>query len=338
MALRPAARPVLPQPLPGQTLTEARPSEPRSLADGDTLHLTAELVARTIGGRRYTMYGFNGQYPGPRLTVRQGTSVVVDFVNHLDQPTSIHWHGVRLDNAFDGTVGLTQSAVPSGGRFIYRVRFPDAGVYWYHPHVAEEMQQNLGLFADIVVLPAHGVAATRANREEVLILDDLLIGPTGLVPYGQNEATHALMGRFGNVLLVNGESRYERTVARGDVVRYLITNASNARTYNLSWPGTRLKLLGSDAGNFERETWVESVVIAPAERYVVAVRFDRPGTTFLLNRVQGLDHFFNRFFEETDTLGAIHVRSTPGRPDLTVSFDSLHLDRADGSRRGAVSG
>ena len=88
-----------------------------------------------------------------------------------------------------------------------------------------------------------------------------------------------------------------------------------------------MKVVGSDAGSFEHEAWIESVVIAPAERYVVAVRFDRPGDVALVNRVRGLDHFFNRFFFEADTLGVVHVSPSRARPDLAASFATLHTDQ-----------
>ena len=109
----------------------------------------------------------------------------------------------------------------------------------------------------------------------MLILDDLLLTETGLVPFGAEAATHALMGRFGDVMLVNGEPGYQLSVRRGEVVRFYLTNVSNTRTLNLSFGGARMKVVASDVGSFADEAWVESVVIAPAERYVVHVRFER---------------------------------------------------------------
>jgi FtsP/CotA-like multicopper oxidase with cupredoxin domain len=89
----------------------------------------------------------------------------------------VHWHGVRLDNRFDGIPGLTQEAVPPGGTFVYRVRFPDAGIYWYHPHVREDIQQELGLYGNMLVRSPRADYHSPAHREEFLMLDDLLVGP-----------------------------------------------------------------------------------------------------------------------------------------------------------------
>ena len=336
MALRPAAAPYLPRPGPVAP-PAVRSREIVRLAHGDTLHLVAGLVSRTFKGRTLTMFGFNGQHPGPLLQVPQGAEVIVQFVNTLDQPSTIHWHGVRLDNRFDGIPGLTQEAVPPGGTFVYRVRFPDAGIYWYHPHVREDIQQELGLYGNMLVRSPRADYLSPAHREEVLMLDDLLVGGDGLVPLGKDAATHALMGRFGNVFLVNGEPTYSLTAKRGEVVRFYLTNVSNTRTFNLSFPGARLKVVASDIGNFEREEWAESVVIAPAERYVVHARFDRAGVVPLVNRVHAIDHLFGRFRQETDTLGVVSVAGDPASsPGIAESFAKLRTDTATSAELARV--
>jgi FtsP/CotA-like multicopper oxidase with cupredoxin domain len=167
-----------------------------------------------------------------------------------------------------------------------------------------------------------------ANREAVLMLDDILIGEDGLVPLGGESPTHALMGRFGETILVNGEPGYRLSVERGEVIRFYLTNAANTRTFNLSFPGARMKVVASDVGPYAREEWVESVVIAPAERYVVQVRFDRPGTTALVNRVRGLDHLYGKFFPEVDTLGTVEVGRGRNGHDLGRGFAALRYDTA----------
>jgi FtsP/CotA-like multicopper oxidase with cupredoxin domain len=103
---------------------------------------------------------------------------------------------------------------------------------------------------------------------------------------------------------------------------------SNTRTFNLSFPGARMKIVASDVGNYEREQWVESVVIAPAERYVVHVRFDRPGSVALVNRVRGLDHLYGRFFQEDDTLGAVTVANEAPAAAVGSTFSVLRQDSA----------
>ena len=326
--LVPGATPFLPGAgIDASTLPLARPREVISLTEGDTLSLTASLVRRTINGRTLVMYAYNGQYPGPLLKVVEGTTAVVRFKNAIDQPSAVHWHGIRLENASDGTPGVTQDPVQPGGEFLYRIRFRDAGIYWYHPHIREDIQQDLGLYGNILVRPNRPDAFGPAHREEALMLDDLLLGDDGLVPFGEERTTHALMGRFGNVLLVNGDPHYRLTVQPHEIVRFFFTNVSNTRTMNLSFPGATMKLVGADVGRYERESWVENVAIAPAQRYIVDVRFPKAGSYVLMNQVQAIDHNVGSFFPQDDTLTSITATGPPIEPDLRADYQRLRVNR-----------
>jgi FtsP/CotA-like multicopper oxidase with cupredoxin domain len=303
----------------------ARPRELVQLKDGAAITLAAAPVRRVLFGRTVTMLGFNGQYPGPLIQVDERSTIHVRFVNRTDFPTAMHWHGVRLDNRFDGAPHVTQDPVPPGGTFDYTIHFPDAGIYWYHPHHREDVLQDLGLYGNLLVRSRDPGFFGPANREEVLILDDLLIGDNGPTQYGSDTPTHALMGRFGNVLLVNGEPKWTAAARRGHVARIFLTNVSSTRVFNLSWQGarTRMKVVASDLGKYEQESWVDNVVIAPAERFVVDVRFEEPGEARLVNRVRAIDHIMARFFEETHVLGAVGVAATRATPDHAAPFDRL---------------
>ncbi|MEO8636408.1 MAG: multicopper oxidase family protein [Gemmatimonadales bacterium] len=310
MALRPAQQAYLPAFADAPT---RRPHEVVRLHSGDTLTLVAGPIRRTVAGREYTMLGFNGQSPGPLIQAERGAEVVIRLLNHLGVPTTVHWHGIRLDNQFDGVPDQQQPAVAPGAEFFYRVRFPDAGIFWYHPHVREDVQQDLGLYGNLFVTQPGGAGSPGPAHEKFLVLDDLLVGEDGLVPYGGNQPTHAAMGRFGNVMLVNGETGWQDTVRGGEVVRFYLTNVASTRTFNLSFgAGTRTKVVGSDQGNYAREVWTESVVIAPAERYIVDVQFPVRGKVALVNRVQAIDHLYGKFFSVTDTLGRIAIAGSTG--------------------------
>ena len=302
MALRPEERAAMPT---GGTAIPARPSERVRIRHGDTLELVASPVRRVVGGREVTMLGFNGQYPGPLIEAVRGNEIVVRLVNRLEVPTTVHWHGVRLENRFDGVPGSTQPPVEPGAEFIYRLRFPDTGVFWYHPHVREDVQQDLGLYGNIMV---RGWQADVPEREEFLVLDDLLMGQDGIVPYGRDTPTHAAMGRFGNVLLVNSETSWRASARPGETIRFHLTNVANTRTFNVSFgPDVALTVVGSDLGTYPRPTRVESVVIAPAERYTIDATFERGGPVALMNRVRAIDHLYGRFFSVVDTLGVLDV-------------------------------
>lgn len=310
--------------LDAATLPEARPSAITPLKNGDTLDLTAGMLRRTIQGQTFVMYGFNGQVPGPLIRVAQNATIVVRFHNRIDLPSTVHWHGVRLDNHSDGVPGLTQEAVQPGGTFLYTVHFPDAGIYWYHPHVREDIEQSMGLVGNMLVDSPDSAYYSPANRDVVLVLSDLMIHADTLIPFGKEGPDFALMGRIGNVPLVNGEPNLKLTAKTGEVVRYFFTNAASSRTWNVSIPGVPLKVLASDVSRFEREQAVTSVILAPAERYVVEARFDRPGRFPLVNAIQAINHYKGEFDPQVDTLGWITVESATAKPDYGASFDTLH--------------
>jgi FtsP/CotA-like multicopper oxidase with cupredoxin domain len=308
-----------------ESIPFARPRELRRLRDGDSIALTAAPVRRVLFGRTVTLLGFNGQYPGPLIQVDEGSTITVRFTNGTDFPTAVHWHGVRLDNRFDGAPHVTQDPVPPKGSFEYRVYFRDAGIYWYHPHHREDVLQDLGLYGNLLVRSKDPGFYAPAHREEVLMLDDLLVGDAGLIGYGRDVPTHALMGRFGNVLLVNGEPKWESRANRGDVVRLFLTNVSSTRVFNLSFEGarTRMKVVASDLGRYEQEAFVDNVTIAPAERYVVDVQFEQSGEATLVNRVRAIDHIMARFFEEKQPVGLVRVSAQRSRANHATTFDRL---------------
>ncbi|HSR41055.1 MAG TPA: multicopper oxidase family protein [Longimicrobiales bacterium] len=322
------ALPVVGAFLPGMgmdpsTFPEARPSEVVPMEDGDTLAVAVSLVRRTIAGHEMVMYGYNGQYPGPLIQAPKDATVVVEVTNEIQMPTTIHWHGIRIDNRFDGVPGVTQDPVGPGESFTYEVNVPDAGMFWYHPHVREDVQQDLGLFGNLLVLSPDPEYYGPAHREEVFVLDDMLMDGQGPIPWGDDAPTHALMGRFGNVFMVNGETDHGLSVRRGEVVRFFLTNVANSRTFNVTFGGAPVKLVASDVGRYEREQWVESVVIAPAERYVVDVRFDEPGELAIANSIQAVNHFRGTFYRKVDTLSTVRVSEEPASPDLADAFESL---------------
>jgi FtsP/CotA-like multicopper oxidase with cupredoxin domain len=324
MGALPAVRPILPGfDLDPADFPQARPREVLDLRDGERITLTASIVRREIAGREYLMFAYNGQYPGPLLRAPTGATVIVDFVNEIRMPTTVHWHGLRLDNAFDGVPGVTQAPVLPGETFRYEVKFADTGVYWYHPHMREDIQQDLGLYGNLLAVPADPDYYAPVHREEFLILDDLLIDDAGIIPYGESAPTHTLMGRFGNVMLVNGGADYRLDVRPGEVVRFYLTNVANARTFNVTFGGARIKVVASDLSKYEEESWVESVPIAPAERYVVEVQFNDEGVVPIENTIQAIDHFRGEFYPQIDALGMIHVAGAEAQPDLDAAHGLL---------------
>jgi FtsP/CotA-like multicopper oxidase with cupredoxin domain len=293
-------------------LPQAVPSRVVDLAGGDTFELGIAPVAKRIGDDTVRMIAYNGSVPGPTLRVRQGSELVVDVVNDGDLEATVHWHGLRLENRFDGT-HETQAPIPVGGRFSYRISFPDPGVYWYHPHIREDYGQELGQYGNILVEPAEPDYWPQVHRELLLTLDDIFIEGGKIAPFSRDETTFAAMGRYGNVMLVAGETAPSFAVQQGEVVRLYLTNTANTRVFNIALPAAQMKLVGGDSGRVEREELVESVVIAPSERVVVDVLFGQAGRTVLEHRTP----------ERTYALAAIDVAAEPATPPLEDVFAVL---------------
>jgi FtsP/CotA-like multicopper oxidase with cupredoxin domain len=258
-------------------LPEAGRPELLELGPGDTLELRVGPVAKRLGGTTVRMLGYNGSIPGPTLKVQQGSEIIVHVTNQGDLDTTVHWHGLRLENKYDGVPHETQAPIPVGGEFTYRIQFPDAGLYWYHPHIREDYTQELGLYGNILVVPPDPDYWAPVDREFVLTVDDLLLEDGKVAPFSPTETSYAAMGRFGNVFLTSGEPDLRLSANAGEVVRLWLTNTANTRVFNVTLPGARMKLVGGDSGRVEHEQLVESVLLAPSERAVVDVLVDRPG-------------------------------------------------------------
>ena len=264
-------------------LPEARKSELVELADGDEFELEIIPIKKRIGDATVRMLAYNGLVPGPTLTVPQGATITVHVTNHGDLEATVHWHGLRLENRYDGTHD-TQAPIPVGETFTYQVHVPDSGAFWYHPHIREDYGQEMGLYGNILATPSEPDYWPPANRELLLTLDDILIEDGQIAVFSESETTHVAMGRFGNVMLVAGEPDLALGATRGEVVRFYFTNTANTRVFNVALPGMKMKLVGADAGHYEHEELVEEVLLAPSERVVVDVLFPDAGELELEHR------------------------------------------------------
>ena len=307
-------------------LPQAVATQVIELADGDTVDLRIAPVAKRIGNTTVRMLAYNGSIPGPILRVREGSELVVNVANEGDLEATVHWHGLRLDNRFDGT-HETQAPIPVGGSFSYRIEFPDPGAYWYHPHIREDYGQEMGLYGNILVIPAEENYWPPTHRELALTIDDVLIEDGAIAPFSPAETTYAAMGRFGNVMLVGGEADLALSARQGEVVRLYLTNTANTRVFNVALPGARMKLVGGDSGRHEHEQLVESVVLAPSERVVVDVLFDEPGQLTLEHRTP----------ERTYALATIDVAADPISPSLSEAFGVLRHNAEWAAERGRLA-
>ena len=211
-------------------------------------------------------WGYNGQVPGPVIEARAGDTLVVRLTNHLSEPTSIHWHGIRLPAVMDGTE-QTQRLVQPGERFEYRFVVPDAGTFWYHPHANETVQLERGLYGALIVRER---AELMLDRERVLVLDDLKRDRKGQIARsGGFLERHN--GREGTTRLINGRIEPEFTIPVGQTERWRLINASSARYVRLAIGGQQFSIIGSDGGLIDQPYTTSEVLLAPGDRVDLAV-------------------------------------------------------------------
>jgi FtsP/CotA-like multicopper oxidase with cupredoxin domain len=297
-------------------LPEARRAELGELADGAEFELEIMPVKKRIGDATVRMLAYNGSVPGPTLKVPQRSTISVHVTNQGDLDATVHWHGLRLENRYDGTHD-TQAPIPDGESFTYQVHVPDPGAYWYHPHIREDYGQELGLYGNILVRPSDPDYWPPANRELLLTLDDILIEDGQIAAFRESETTHVAMGRFGNVMLVAGEPDLSLEAKHGEVVRFYFTNTANTRVFNVALPGAQMKLVGADAGHYEYEELIEEVLLAPSERVVVDMLLGEAGELNLEHRTP----------ERTYRLASIAVADEPPERSFADQFVQLRTNR-----------
>ena len=225
-------------------LRDALPPQVIRLSDGDQLDLRITPVRKRIDDAELRMLGYNGSIPGPTLRVDQGSEITVQVTNDGDVEATVHWHGLRLENRYDGVPHETQAPIPIGGTFTYKVQFPDAGFYWYHPHIREDFALEMGLYGTIVVEPSDPSYWPATDRHLSITLDDVLVEDGRIAPFRRSGPNFIAMGRFGNVMLINGETTFSGEAAVGEVVRLYLVNTANTRIFNFAVPGARMKLIG----------------------------------------------------------------------------------------------
>lgn len=251
------------------------------------VHLQAGTVSATLVEDLgpLPLYGYNGQIPGPIIEATVGDRVIVHFENALPEPTTVHWHGLRISDAMDGSPRI-QDPVPPGGTFTYDFVVPDAGTFWYHPHVRANEQVEKGLAGMFVV---HERVRPVVSRERAFVLDDILLDDKGLAPFMAGHM-EAMMGRSGNVLLTNGHDAALALSARqGESERWRIVNVANARTMQIAVTGARWRVVGTDGGLLGWSYAPERLTVAVGQRYDLEVVYDQPGEAKLRSYVEVLD-------------------------------------------------
>ena len=271
--------------------------------------------ARLVGpdGPETAVWAYNGATPGPVLRARRGETLRVVVENGLAQPTTVHWHGLRLPNAMDGVPFLTQDPVAPGGSFTYEFPCEDAGTYWYHPHFNSSEQVGMGLAGAIVI---EDEAPPAVDRDILWVIDDWRLTPDGAIaPFGRGMHDFAHGGRLGNTVTVNGRVTDGVPVTVGERIRLRLVNTANARIFRLSFTGHRPWLVAIDGHPIEPRRLEEGqLVIGPGSRADLIIDMEgKPGTTYSVvdDSFEGVRY---RLADLAYRSGRVEVLTKPERP------------------------
>jgi FtsP/CotA-like multicopper oxidase with cupredoxin domain len=237
-------------------------------------------------GETIDAFTYNGVLPGPLIRAQVGDRLIVHFSNHLPQPTTVHWHGLRVPIEMDGVPGVSQDEVKPGGTFTYDFTLSDAGLYWYHPHVMSAAQVGFGLYGAILVEePNDGVVKPDGSkfRERVLVISDIGIDTPGVFEHPESGGSGGMaFGRDGNRLLVNGQVMPTFAARVGETERWRVVNTAKSRYFEVDLGSGKFTLIGVDGGLQELPTQHDTLVLAPGERADVLVRPPgKPGETLV---------------------------------------------------------
>ena len=242
-------------------------------ATGNDIHVTAGPASVRLSGAEGPetgVWAYNGSIPGPLLRLKQGEPARIVVENRLVQDTTVHWHGVRVPNAMDGVPGLTQPPIKPGASFVYEFTPPDAGTFWYHPHVNSPEQLGRGLAGPIIVEERE---PPRVDREILWFLEDWRLTEEGeIAPGFDNRMEAAMSGRVGNTVTVNGRVSEDEPARAGERVRLRLINACAARMMALRFEGHRPVIVARDGQPCEpHEPEGGRILLGPAMRVDVAL-------------------------------------------------------------------
>lgn len=269
----------------------------------------APTTIELIDGRSMAVWAYNGQVPGPVLRARLGEEIQVTLRNDLPQPTTVHWHGVRVPNAMDGVPGVTQEPIAPGATFTYRFVPKDPGTYWFHPHVRGAEQVERGLYGVLVIDDAESLPY---SRDEVWVLDDWRLGPDGQIdPRFVTRHDLAHDGRWGQVVTVNGDAQHRMVVRPGARLRLRLVNTSNGRVYRPDFEPLEARVIAVDGLLAARAFPYEGLELAPGNRVDldIVVPSDGAGRAFQVT---------DRFTRRPHPLVTLVVE---GEPVSTPAFD-----------------
>lgn len=244
--------------------------------DGDVkvFHLIAEPIRREFApGFWVNCWGYNGSSPGPTIEAIEGERVRIFVTNRLNEPTSVHWHGIILPNGMDGVAGLNQQAIQPGQTFKYEFTLKQNGTFMYHPHSDEMTQVALGMMGFFIIHPKGGEDPP-IDRDFAIFLHEWRIpmGAKTPIPF---EMLDFNIFTFNSVLYPKIESLVVKT---GERVRIRLANVM-MNSHPIHLHGHEFLVTRKGAQRLARSAQYTEVTIsvAPGETRDIELIADNPG-------------------------------------------------------------
>ncbi len=285
---------LIPTPLPTALPVAASSAVERSVRE---FNLTAAVNPIDLGTGEFQAWTYNGQAIGPEIRVTEGDRVRVTLTNNLPGPTTTHWHGIPVPNTMDGVPGMTQPAVQPGETFVYEFDAFPAGSYWYHPHVAHQIDR--GLVGPFIIEPKANPGDY--DREYVLVLEDwatvdgagpaavdrmtnrdmggMMGGMMGMMGRSNNDPEAPLVEPVYTAYTINGQVAdvaESLMVKKGEKIKLRFINAAAATIFDLRLAGHSMTITHTDGRPVEPFP-TDVLRMAMGERYDVEVTADNPG-------------------------------------------------------------
>ncbi len=228
-----------------------------------------ELVTKPINWHitnaiSVTAWTYNGTVPGPMIRVTEGDVVRIILKNELNEPTTIHWHGIAVPNEMDGIPDITQKPVLPGESFTYEFVAQPAGTYMYHSHYEGDVQVSAGLYAPFIIDPK----VLNAPKPDV---DINLMFSEWLVRNGQTYAAMPMAGMEPNYFTINGKSFPDTetiNVKKGQLVRLRLAGIGQF-VHPIHLHGVPFKIVATDGHPVPEAAQLtkDTVLVSPGERY-----------------------------------------------------------------------
>ncbi|WP_076590204.1 multicopper oxidase family protein [Vibrio ostreicida] len=266
--------------LPACTLSRSKDNSGHYVYD-----ITAEPShAELVPGHLTNVLGFNGQIPAPTIRCRQGTPVTIRFTNKLSEPTTIHWHGLRIPLNMDGVPFLSQLPIMPGETFVYQFTPPDAGTFWYHPHMNSVTQLGMGLVGMIIVDERYPV---EFDQEHALMLKHWHIDKKGEWKELMIPRLSARMGTPGEWSSVNGVHEPVYPLKSHATTRLRLANVDNTNTYPIAVEGAEAWVIAIDGNPVNTPYKLRQHKIGPGMRVDIGLIAPEAGRRVYIRQMKG---------------------------------------------------